>query len=550
MPVLLSKAVVRPSLRGLNACDVPSRLGNCLDPGETALRKLQKSLYFYLSLLCLAFLVLIVSWDATSLSVAIPVIASQLEATTLESFWASISFLLGVVVAQPIHASLSNVLGRKVPLHISMLLFATGSIVFATAPNMKAVIAGRILQGLGGGGLDILESIILTDITTLKERPLYLGVMAIPITAGSLLGPILGALLSEFVDWRWIGWINLPFVGIAFVLTYFLRLKPININFEKRISSLDYKGLLLFALGATAVVLPLSWSGSLYPWSSWKSIVPLVIGLIVLVVFGFHESKPGEVMMPLRIFDNMTSVMALLGGFIHGLVMYNMLLYFPLFFQAIFLQAPLRSAQSILLACGITLALSILAPLVVQQTRRYRLQLQMGWIFSTLSLGLWCSLSETSSRAKIDGIQAMLGVGIGTVFTTIAIPIQASVKNVDDAGHAAGMLIIFRIFGAVIGLATSSAVFSNVFQQHITALTPLPESLSYLKDGSQAISFIPYLRILDIEDAAVNTLINVYSKAFRAIWTVMACLSGIGLLSSFFIKDLDLERENLGVGII
>ena len=140
----------------------------------------------------------------------------------------------------------------------------------------------------------------------------------------------------------------------------------------------------------------------------------------------------------------------------------------------------------------------------------------------------------------------MLGVSIGTVFTTIAIPIRASVKNVDDAGHTAGMLIIFCIFGAVIGLATSSAVFSNVFQQHITALTPLPESLSYLKDGSQAISFIPYLRILDIEDVAVNTLINVYSKAFRAIWTVMACLSGIGLLSSFFM-DLDLEIliENL-----
>ena len=123
---------------------------------------------------------------------------------------------------------------------------------------MKAVIRGRILQGLEGGGLHILESIILNDITTLKERPLYLGVMAIPITAGSLLNPILGALLSEFVDWRWIGWINRPFVGIAFVLTYFLRLKPININFEKRISSLDYKGMLLFALGATAVVHPLS----------------------------------------------------------------------------------------------------------------------------------------------------------------------------------------------------------------------------------------------------------------------------------------------------
>jgi MFS family permease len=446
--------------------------------------------------------------------------------------------MLGVVVTQPIYASVSDILGRKLPLYAAMLLFAVGSIVFAVAQSMSVVIAGRVLQGLGGGGLDVLEAIIIADLTSLKERPLYLGLMAIPIATGSILGPIVGGLFSEFVSWRWIGWINLPLVGLAFALAvFFLHLRPIDMALGVKIRRLDWGGMLLFTVGATCLALPLSWADSLYPWSSWRTIVPFVIGILVLTVFGFYEKKQTEPVIPYRVLGNITAVMALIGGFIHGLIMYTMLLYLPLFFQAVFLQLPLQAAVSILPFCCLTVGFSIISPVVVELTRRYRLQLWLGWILLAVFLGLWCLVDRTTPSAETNGFQVVFGIGIGIIFTTSAIPIQASVKNVDDTGLAAGILVVFRLFGALVGLAIGSTAFNSVFRQSIAALGPLPEAIQQLEDASQAIGFIPSLRKLDLPNKTMDSLINAYRIPFRTIWIIMTCLSGVGFLTSLFIRE-------------
>lgn len=135
------------------------------------------------------------------------VITHDLTGTTLEAFWASLCFLLAVLAVMPIIMSLSDVLGRKIPLYASFIIFITGSIVFAVANSMGILILGRVMQGLGGGGLDVLGEVILVDITTLKERPLYLGLFSIPMAGGAICGPVVGAALAENASWRWTSWI-------------------------------------------------------------------------------------------------------------------------------------------------------------------------------------------------------------------------------------------------------------------------------------------------------------------------------------------------------
>lgn len=115
-------------------------------PNQTS----RKSLSFYMTLLCLALLALIVAWDTTALSVAIPVIAEQLQATTLEAFFASIAFTLAVAISQPLYLAISDAIGRKIPLYAGIILFTVGSILFAVAKNIKVAIAGRLIQGFGG----------------------------------------------------------------------------------------------------------------------------------------------------------------------------------------------------------------------------------------------------------------------------------------------------------------------------------------------------------------------------------------------------------------
>jgi MFS family permease len=206
--------------------------------------------------------------------------------------------------------------------------------------------------------LDVIQTIILCDITTLKERPRYLGLMSLATATGGVTGPILGGAFAELVDWRWLGWINVLVVGITGVLAFFfLHLRPIDAESKTKLIDaesktkllrLDWIGFLLFTIAATAVVLPLSWAGALFAWSSWQTIVPLVIGFLVLIPFALAERKAVEPMIPYRIFDNTTTIASTIMGFIYGLLLNPILLYLPLFFQAIFLQAPLQGAVSAL----------------------------------------------------------------------------------------------------------------------------------------------------------------------------------------------------------
>ncbi|OTA61524.1 MFS general substrate transporter, partial [Hypoxylon sp. EC38] len=514
--------------------------------------KIKKPFSFYMSILALGMLSLITSWDSTSLSIALPVITRELQGTTLESFWASISFILGVAITQPIYVSVSDVLGRKLPLYTSMALFAVGAVVFAIAHNMPVLIVGRLIQGLGAGGLDVLEEIILADITNLKERPLYLALLAVAIAAGTISGPIIGAVFSEFVDWRWIGWINLPFVAIAFVLAFFfLHLRPIPLSFSVKARGLDWMGMALFTVGASATALPLSWADALYPWSSWRTIVPLVIGLLILATFCLYEKRAARkgvanALLPVRIFANITSVSSLATGFIHGVIMYTMLLYLPLFFQAVFLEAPLDAAKSTLPVCTLVVAFSFFTPITIELTRRYRVLLWIGWVTTSVFLGLWCLARQTTPRAEAYVFQALLGTGVGILFTGTQVPMQASVVDVNDTGLAVGMLVVFRLFGALVGLAIGSTAFSSVFQRSIAALGALPEQVNVLNDPSQAVGFIPNLRTVDLPEEYMSSLIEAYRKPFQAIWIIMTCFAGIGMLLSFFIKELSLENEDVG----
>lgn len=412
---------------------------------------------------------------------------------------------------------------------------------------MPVLITGRILQGLGGGGLDVLSEIILADITSLKERPLYLGLYALPMAGGGVCGPIIGAAFSEFVDWRWIGWVNLPIIVVGVVLTFFfLHLRPIDSAFRSNLQRLDWIGMLLFTIGAITFALPLSWAGSMYPWSSWRTILPLIIGALVLVIFGIYESKPAAPVLPYRIFRNTTAVVALIGAAVHGAVLYSMILYLPLFFQAVMLETPFRSAVSVLPTSACTIGFSIVGVLAVEVVRRYRWGVIANSLLMTSGVGLWALWQNSSSRALLYGLQVIAAVGVGTLFTILTIPMTASVQNVDDMGIAAGILVSFRLFGALIGLAICSTVFNSVFGQHIAAIGTLPPSVEKLKDVREAVGFIPTLRLMDLQPRILEQIIEAYRVSIMAVFLTLAGIGAAGFIASLFMKELTIEREDLG----
>ncbi|KAH9904968.1 MFS general substrate transporter [Xylariomycetidae sp. FL2044] len=517
----------------------------------------RKPLRFYMAFLSLFLMVLVVSLDSTSLSVAIPVITRELDGTSLDGFWANLTFLLAVVVTQPLYVSASDIIGRKPLLNSAFLLFTVGSVIFATARSMPVIIVGRTIQGLGGGGLDVLNEVLVSqhseqaflicDITTLKERPLWLGLLSIPLAIGCILGPILGALFIEFVTWRWIGWINLPLVGVSFALAaYGIRLTPIDGSLMSRVRRLDWIGMLLFTVGSTIFALPLSWGGSLYPWSSFRTILPLVLGVVILFIFGVYEATPAEPVIPYRLFHSRTSIATLFGGLLHGLILYPLLLYVPLFFQAVYLQDPLQAAISMLPLYAVMIAFTAISGLTIEHLRHYRWQLWVGWATIAVGEGLFAIWDTSFSRAEIAGFQVIAAIGLGVHFVVSSIAMQASAPRVEDQGLAVGTLVSFRLFGALIGLAAASTLFNNAFTHAISSLGPLPEPVAVLSNAANAIGFIPNLRDADISAELSDAIRMAYAGAMRNIWYFLVAAAGVGLLTSFLIQNLSIENEEVG----
>ncbi|KAI4262492.1 MAG: hypothetical protein L6R42_002334 [Xanthoria sp. 1 TBL-2021] len=542
----MEKCISEPSPQRV-ALVAATSLSTPASKGETSEKTTRKPLSFYLAFLSLNICVFLVSLDATALAVAIPRITQDLHGTTLEAFWTNLSFILAVAITQPIFANISDVLGRKIPLYASFLLFFVGSIIFAVANNMAVLIAGRVVQGLGAGGLDVLGEVILVDMTTLKERPLYLGLFSLPMAGGGVCGPIIGAAFSEYVDWRWIGWMNLPIIALGVVLAFFfLHLRSIDRSFRSKIRDLDWIGMVLYTVGSVLFALPLSWAGPLYRWSSWRTTFPLSLGVVILIAFGIFESKPTKPVFPYRIFRNRTAVVTLIGATIHGVLLYSVLLYAPLFFQAVLLETPFRSAISVLPAGASIVGFSILSVIVIEALRRYRWTIIGSWLCATSGVGLWALWHPYSSSAAKYGLQILAGVGIGALFTVLTIPMQASVADVDDMGIAAGILVSFRLFGGLSGLAVCATVFNNVFERRVGSIGSLPPSLDHLRDGKEAVAFIPVLRSLDSQLASLAQVIDAYRISLMAVFLTLAGVGAIGCITSIWTKELTLEKEELG----
>ncbi|OIW30092.1 MFS general substrate transporter [Coniochaeta ligniaria NRRL 30616] len=524
---------------------------NAEEQDELPPAKAKKSLSFKLAFIGLAASIFVFQVDATCLGIALPTIAGDLHGTTLQSFWANLSYTLCSLVTQPVWAAVSNAFGRKPPLYASMALFSAGSIVFATAGSMRAIIAGRVLQGLGGGGLDILVEVILTDMTALDERATYLGLMAVPNAVGNIMGPAVGALFSTYATWRWIGWINLPLLGAGAVLVFFflkLRPVPLDAGLGANLARLDWVGMALVVVGITILVLPISWAGSLFPWASWQTLLPLLCGVAVLALFVLYESRPANPIIPHRLFHSKTGNVTLAGGFIHGVILVSLLQYLPLLYQAVELESPIASAVSLLPTVIVSVVVAAASMMMVPLFGGYVWLLRLSWVILTLGTGLLALFDVSSSPSLRYGLPVLWGQGVALLRLNL-LPMQASVKNVDDVGQAIAVFFTLRLFGGLVGLTVSAAVFTNVFATAIAdAGVPLTGALEPLGQAANAVNFIGRLRGLGgvVTGETLGAVLGVYLRCFRMIFYVMTGMGAVGLVSSLGMEEIGLVGGERG----
>lgn len=180
----------------------------------------KKTLRFWLIMGSLMVVALLPAIDMTIISTALPTITQDLPTSSVSPIWVTSSFLLTTTTFQPVMGALADILGRRIALVIAVVLFLAGSIIAALSHSMLVLVVGRAIQGIGGGGITALGEIIISDLTTLLERGLYMGLLSLVFAMASFVAPVLGGAFSQS-NWRWIFWINLVSFTIPDILLSF-----------------------------------------------------------------------------------------------------------------------------------------------------------------------------------------------------------------------------------------------------------------------------------------------------------------------------------------
>ncbi|KAI1942618.1 hypothetical protein LOZ66_001023 [Ophidiomyces ophidiicola] len=511
----------------------------------------------WLVFMTLATLTLMVALDGTSISVALPIIASKLRGSAIEAFWSGTSFLLCSTVFQPTFASLSHIFGRKPLILTAIVFFLAGSLVSALSENFTHMLVGRSIQGIGGGGLIALSEIIVTDLVPLRLRGQYFGILSAMWSVGSVTGPILGGGFAQEVSWvstktllknnladscvkRWIFYINLPFIGVGIVFVLlFLKLNFIPSSLMSKLRRIDYVGSVLFIGSATSFLIPVTWGGVMYSWDSWRTLVPLIVGVIGLIAFSFYETYVAtDPMIPITIFANRTAIITYIETILHGLVLWCTLYYLPLYYETVKEYSPIISGVS-LFPLSFTVAPSAaVIGIIVTKSGHYRWAIWLGFAISAIGTGLFCLLKVHTSIAGWIFLTLPAGLGLGILFPALAFGIQASALP----GHmavAAAMFSFFRAFGQAIGVAIGGVIFQNQMYKNLLRY-PEFESLAgpFSKDAAGLVQIV---RSMPAGPAKEN-LKTAYTDSLRIVYAVCTVIIGIAGLMSVMTRSYDLNK--------
>lgn len=504
----------------------------------------QQTWRFALVFCALCLTILLAALDTSIISTALPTIAADLNSETLY-VWTINSYLLSSTALQPLFGQAANIFGRRSLTLLSVALFALGSGVAGGAKTTAALIGGRTVQGIGGGGIITLVEIVVCDLVPLRERGKYVGLIGAMWMIGAVTGPILGGVFAQHVSWRWIFYINLPLSGAALALLIpFLRLRYRREgNLIDRLKRVDFTGNTILVLAVVAILLSLTWAGTVHAWSSWRTLVPLILGFVGLMGFFLYEATPfvKEPTMPLRLFTNRTSATTFVLSFLHGIILYWVCFFLPVYFQAVLDASPTRSGIMLFPIATTSGPFGVLAGVLISVTGHYRAFHYLGFALMTIACGLFSLLDEQSSIGEWVGFQILFGVGAGFIFTSCLPAILAALPE-SEVATATATWTFLRSFGSIWGTAIPAAIFNSKVNDLLYRI-PNAATRSLLADGGAYQGATKEFLAPYRQSPEWPAILHVYLESLKTVWYVSIAFAGIGVPLCLLVKGLHLREE-------
>ncbi|KAK7967869.1 DNA repair protein RAD50 [Apiospora aurea] len=486
---------------------------------------------FWIIFLALAITSLLVSVESTVVSTALPSISGHLDAGEK----LCLVHIIPSTACLPLFGQLADIFGRRGLTLCIVATFGVGSGICGGATSTAMLIGGRAVQGIGGGGVNLMVQMIVCDLVPLRDRGRFMGVILAVFAVGTSIGPFLGGGIVEHTTWRWVFYINIPISGVALALLgAFLRVnQQRGPSTLQRLRRIDYVGNLILASSVTAALIALSYGGTVYPWSAWQALLPLILGLVGMVGFYLFEASSwcSEPMTPKHLFSNRTSAAAFFLTFIQALFAFWIIYFMPVYFQSVLLQGPTRSGVLLLPTVVTIVPGGMISGIVLSKFGRYRPLHLIGFAMMTLGMGLFITLDQHSHLALPVVFQIIAGAGTAA---------QAALPERDTASSTAVWSVV-RSFGTVWGVSVPGAVFNsraNALSHNITD----PAARVLVADG-QAYSHATSGVLRTFDASTRDQVVGVFNESLRSVWIVAAIITGVSFFVVFAEKEIKLRDE-------
>ncbi|MGP4002594.1 DHA2 family efflux MFS transporter permease subunit [Streptomyces sp. 8N706] len=466
--------------------------------------------------------------DQLIISTALPTIVAELGGAG-HMAWVVTAYLLTETVATVLVGKFGDMFGRKVVFQVSAVVFVVGSILAGSANNMLMLIGGRAIQGIGGGGLMVTAMALIADVIPLRQRGRYQGALGAIFGITTVVGPTLGGVFTDQATWRWCFYINVPIAAVMIVMA--ARTIPVIRAASRPV--IDYAGIVLASIGASALVLGLEWAGSTYPWGS-VTIIGLFIGsAVLLTAFVFVELRAREPMMPMDLFRNPVFTVCSILSFIVGFALLGALTYLPTYLQFVDgITATASGVRTLPMVIGL-LATALLAGEVVSRTGRYKIFPILGSGITALGLVLMSTMGASTGPWLETLYMFVLGLGIGLTMQVLTIAVQNTVPY-HELGVATSGVTFFRTLGSAFGTAVFGSLYISRLEPNLAeAHAASPGVPDGLVQSPKGLHLLPDARAAPFIEAYADTVNDVF------LWVVPVSL--VGFAVALFLKEVPLR---------